>query len=177
MKKRIELEKLASELHTDITRASMSLQVRSDVLEPLFKDFGTEFKGFYNHLFTATSMLSFMTLSRIFDKPKGRFSVTLEELVKQVMEAKPNHPKVKEKAGALINEIQDVRDHLAPLRNNIFAHRNYYTQKLPDVRCSDLTDALGKAKEILNWYGSCFGQSFIYLPEVLPACPTTVDLI
>ena len=176
-KNKLALDKLASELFADITRSDLSLKIRPRVLAPLMAlaGFQNQCKGFYHHLFTATATLSFMAISRLFDPPHGRLSVTLEDLVDRVEREKAGHHSIPGEAAAFRSRIKGVREKIAKARGNVFAHKSYL-EAVPNVVWADLESAHDEAKRILTWYGSCFGHAYMFrVPGYDQDCQRFVD--
>lgn len=163
MAKIIELDRLASELFSEITQSEMSLSVWWNVMAQLFpnKELERHFNGFHWHLYQATATHSFMMVSRMFDEPTSRFSVTLEELVGRVGREKIEQAHVQSAVAAYRERIRGMRNKLTKVRNTVFAHRVAYPGR-PKMEWGDLRDASTLAKEILDWYGSEFNQSYNY---------------
>lgn len=164
MAKSIQLDKLASELFSDITQSEMSLSVWWNVMAQLFpnKELERHFSGFHWHLYQATATHSFMMVSRMFDEPVGRFSVTLEELVGRVGREKKEQPHVQSAVATYRARVQGMRKKLTKVRNTVFAHRAVYPGPRPKMEWGDLRDASTLAKEILDWYGREFGHAYNY---------------
>lgn len=161
--KRVDTDDLATELHADIARADLSLGFRELVLSPLHSnaEFQAKCRGAYSHMTSATLTHVFMTLSRIFDAPTSRFSVTLEQLVERVVEKKGSNIPVIRDAPQHLKSIRTHRKNLAHLRNTVFAHKNYQN-KISQVSWSDLEDVRSAAKKILEWYGYESGHAYSY---------------
>lgn len=155
---------LAAELFADITRADLSLTFRPQVLTPLkaIPGFQNQCNGFYHHLFTATATLSFIAISRLFDSPHGRLSVTLEDLVNRVEKEKARqHFQIWREAAAFRTKIKGVRNKIAKARGNVFAHKSYL-EEVPKVAWADLENAQAEAVRILTWYGWYYGHGYSF---------------
>lgn len=164
-KKELAHDKLASELFADITRAELALKFRPQVIAPLMEipGYQNQCNSVIHHMFTATVTLLFMTISRLFDPPHGRLSVTLEDLVDRVEKEKAtSHFGIWREAAAFRKTIKGVRSSLAKARGNIFAHRSYL-EKVPKVVWADLENAHAVAVKILAWYGWYYGHAYSFL--------------
>jgi hypothetical protein len=178
-KNKIELDKLASELFTDITRADMSLSIQPNVMARIFphKEVWRPYNGFYAHLVDATAAHSFMIVARLFDEPTSRFSVTLESLVRRINQAASTRPHILKTGEDYLARIYAQRAKLAKVRNSVFAHRVAYPGPLPKVQWAELEDARDLAKEILQWYGSEHGHAYSFrVPGFQADCRRFVEL-
>lgn len=161
--KRVNTDDLATELHMDIARADLALGFRGLVLSPLHSntEFQVKCRGAHSHMASATLTHVFMTLSRIFDAPTSRFSVTLEQLVERVVEKKGTSIPVIRDAPQHLKNIRMHRKKMARLRNTVFAHKNNQN-KISQVSWSDLENVRDAAKKILEWYGYESGHAYSY---------------
>src|SRR5579883_3320530 len=159
----VEVDDLATELHADITRAELALEFRSVVLAPLHTNtvFQAEYRGAYSHMVVSTLTLVFMTLSRLFDKAKGRHSITLEHLIQRILQMPDRNDRVKKEAEVNLKRIEEIREQLSKLRNGVFAHKNQWGNP-GVVSWDELVGVRDSAKEIFQWCGSERGHSYSF---------------
>jgi|SRR3989339_119345 len=159
----VDADDLATELHKEITRSELALAFRRLVLTPLHTNtsFQADCRGAYNHMAVSTLNLAFITIARLFDRPKGRHSITLQFLIERIRDLSANNARINSDAEKHLQTITDVRLKLSHLRNNAIAHRNI-TDDVSPVSWDLLEEVLDDARKIFDWCGSERGQAYSY---------------
>lgn len=159
----VDVDDLATELHKEITRSELALAFRSIVLSPLHTNtaFQADCRGAYNHMAVSTLNLAFITIARIFDRPKGRHSITLQFLIQRIRDSSANSARITADADEHLKTIEQMRSKLSHLRNNAIAHRNI-TDDVNAVSWDQLEEVLEAARKTFDWCGSVRGQAYSY---------------